>query len=409
MVSTHETSRTTPPFGVVLIVLAVALISINLRPGATSVGPLLEEVRAALGLGPTLAGVITALPGFAFAVAGGAAVTLARKVGLSAGITLGVAAVVVTLLARVLTDSSLVFLVLTAIGLAGMGLGNVLVPAWIKAHSRDGGVRLMTIYGMGLTIGGALGPLLAAPIAGVAPGQWRGALGVWGLVALAALVPWVIISVKDRVHRRAGVKVTSRVWHSPTAIALTVLFGVQSMNAYVQFGWLPQIYRDAGLSATAAGALISIVTGLGILGGLIMPTVISRSRDMSAWMIGFGVLASAGYLGLLLAPSTVPWLWAVLLGLSGFAFPTAIALITARTRDPRITAQLSGFVQPVGYLLAGTGPFLVGLLHEFTGGWTLVLMLLMLTGVGITLAGIRVAKPVFVDDEIDTAMAAKGA
>lgn len=409
MVSTHETSRTTPPFGVVLIVLAVALISINLRPGATSVGPLLEEVRAALGLGPTLAGVITALPGFAFAVAGGAAVTLARKVGLSAGITLGVAAVVVTLLARVLTDSSLVFLVLTAIGLAGMGLGNVLVPAWIKAHSRDGGVRLMTIYGMGLTIGGALGPLLAAPIAGVAPGQWRGALGVWGLVALAALVPWVIISVKDRVHRRAGAKVTSRVRHSPTAIALTVLFGVQSMNAYVQFGWLPQIYRDAGLSATAAGALISIVTGLGILGGLIMPTVISRSRDMSAWMIGFGVLASAGYLGLLLAPSTVPWLWAVLLGLSGFAFPTAIALITARTRDPRITAQLSGFVQPVGYLLAGTGPFLVGLLHEFTGGWTLVLMLLMLTGVGITLAGIRVAKPVFVDDEIDTAMAAKGA
>lgn len=409
MVSTHETSRTTPPFGVVLIVLAVALISINLRPGATSVGPLLEEVRAALGLGPTLAGVITALPGFAFAVAGGAAVTLARKVGLSAGITLGVAAVVVTLLARVLTDSSLVFLVLTAIGLAGMGLGNVLVPAWIKAHSRDGGVRLMTIYGMGLTIGGALGPLLAAPIAGVAPGQWRGALGVWGLVALAALVPWVIISVKDRVHRRAGAKVTSRVRHSPTAIALTVLFGVQSMNAYVQFGWLPQIYRDAGLSATAAGALISVVTGLGILGGLIMPTVISRSRDMSAWMIGFGVLASAGYLGLLLAPSTVPWLWAVLLGLSGFAFPTAIALITARTRDPRITAQLSGFVQPVGYLLAGTGPFLVGLLHEFTGGWTLVLMLLMLTGVGITLAGLRVAKPVFVDDEIDTAMAAKGA
>lgn len=407
--STQHETRPGPPFSATLIVIGVALISINLRPGATSVGPLLEEIRSTLGLGSTLAGVITALPGFAFAVAGGASVALARRVGLSTGITLGVAAVVVTLFARVLTDSSLVFLVLTAIGLAGMGLGNVLVPAWIKAHSRDGGVRLMTIYGMGLTIGGALGPLLAAPIAGVAPGQWRGALGVWSVVALLALVPWVTISVKDRVHRRAGVKVSSQVRHSPTAIALTILFGVQSMNAYVQFGWLPQIYRDAGLSATVAGALISIVTGLGIVGGLIMPTVISRSRDMSVWMVAFGSFAAAGYLGLLLAPSTVPWMWSILLGLSGFAFPTAIALITARTRDPQITAQLSGFVQPVGYLLAGIGPFLVGVLHEATGGWTLVLLLLMTTGLGITFAGLRVAKPVFVDDEIETAMGAKGA
>ncbi len=406
MVSSHETPVTgkihrTPPFGPVLVVAAVALVSVNLRPGATSLGPLLQEVRATLGLGSTLAGVLTALPGFAFAVAGGAAVGLARRVGVSAGITLGVLAVVITLVTRVLTDSAAVFLVLTAIGLAGMGLGNVLVPAWIKRHSRDGGVRLMTVYGMGLTVGGTLGPLLAAPVAAVAPGEWRGALGMWGLVALTALVPWVVISLRDRVHRRsAGENPTSRIRHSPTAIALTVLFGVQSTNAYVQFGWLPQIYRDAGLSAGSAGAYTSIVAGLGIVGGLMMPTVIARSRDLSAWMVGFGVLAVAGYLGLLVAPAAAPWLWATLLGLSGFAFPTAISLITARTRDPHVTAQLSGFVQPIGYLVAGVGPFVVGVLHEATGGWTAVLLLLMATGVGITLSGLRVARPVFVDDEV---------
>ncbi|WP_435202803.1 MFS transporter [Janibacter sp. GS2] len=406
--STRPDPRRTPPFGMALIVVGVALISINLRPGATSIGPLLEEVRSGLGLGPTLAGVVTALPGFAFAAAGGASVALARRMGLSRGITLGVAAMVFALLARVLTDSALVFLVLTTIALAGMGLGNVLVPAWIKAHSRDGGVRLMTIYGMGLTIGGSLGPLLAAPLAQVAPGQWRGALGVWGVVALAALVPWVIISAKDRVHRRTSTSapLTGRMRHSPTAVALTALFGIQSMNAYIQFGWVPQIYRDAGLSGTAAGAFVAIITGLGVLGGLLMPTVIARSRDMSPWMIAFGVFAAAGYLGLLLAPATVPWLWAMMLGFSGFAFPTAIALITARSRDPRITAQLSGFVQPVGYLLAGIGPLAVGALHAATGGWTIVLLLLMTTGLGITLAGLRVSKHVFVDDELELAKGA---
>ncbi|NYF97538.1 MFS transporter [Janibacter cremeus] len=398
--SAHHDTRQGPPFPAVLIVIGVALISINLRPGATSIGPLLEELSTALSLGPTVAGLLTAMPGFTFAAAGAVAVSLAHRVGLSKGITIGVVALVLTLLARVLTDSSMVFIGLTTIGLAGMGLGNVLVPAWIKAHSRDGGVRLMTIYSMGLTIGGAMGALVTAPLASIVPGQWRGALAVWGLVALLALLPWLVISAKDRVHRRTDSVVNGRMAHSPTAIALTALFGMQSMNAYVQFGWLPQIYRDAGLSATSAGALTAIVTGLGILGGLLMPTIIDRGRHLSAWMVSFGVLAAGGYLGLLVAPATLPWLWAGLLGISGFAFPTAIALITARSRDPRVTAQLSGFVQPVGYLLAGFGPLAVGVLHAATGGWTLVLVLLMLSGLGITLAGLRVAKPVFVDDEM---------
>lgn len=398
--SSHDDARPGPPFPAVLIVVGVVLISINLRPGATSIGPLLEEIGTGLGFSSTTAGVLTALPGFTFAIAGAGAVGLARRIGLSRGITLGVAALVVTLLSRVLTDSALVFVLLSAIGLAGMGLGNVLVPAWIKRHSGDGGVRLMTVYSMGLTVGGASAPLVVAPLAEVAPGEWRGALGLWGLVALVALLPWLVISVRDRVHRRTDSAVSGRLVHSPTALALTALFGMQSMNAYVQFGWLPQIYRDAGLPSSSAGALTSIVAGLGVGGGLLMPTVIHRSRDLSAWMVGFGALAIGGYLGLLLAPTTLPWLWAMLLGLSGFAFPTAIALITARTRDSRITAQLSGFVQPVGYLLAGIGPFVVGAIHATTGGWALVLGLLAMSGVGITLFGLRVARPVFVDDEM---------
>ena len=42
----------------------------------------------------------------------------------------------------------------------------------------------------------------------------------------------------------------------------------------------------------------------------------------------------------------------------------------------------------------------VGLLHEATGGWSLVIVLLMLTSVPLTLAGLRVARPSYVDDEI---------
>ena len=382
--------------------VAVVLISVNLRPGASSVGPVLAEVRAGLGAGSGVAGVLTGLPGLCFAVFGALAVALARRVGTTTGIALGVLGLAGGLLVRAVVDSTALFLLLSTLALAGMAVGNVLVPAWIKRYGDRSEVALATVYGSGLVVGGSLGSLLTAPLA-QALGGWRPALAAWGVAGAVALPVWAGLAwYLDRGHGSAAQPPHSngRVTRSPTAVGLTVLFGVQAMHAYIQFGWLPQIYRDAGLSATYAGALQALLSGITIIGGLVMPTVIARSSSLAPHMITFGALIVVGYVGLLLAPATVPWLWAVLLGIAGFAFPTCIALLTARTRHPSVTARLSGFVQPVGYLLAGLGPVAVGLLHESTGDWDLVLWLLVATAIPFTWAGLRVARPVFVDDEL---------
>ncbi len=387
------------PYG--LLVVAVLLVSISLRPGASSPGPVLEELREGLGMSAGVAGIMTGLPGLCFGLAGALAAGFARRVGMTAGIAIGLTAVAIGLLLRVTTSSVPFFLFFTVIALAGMAVGNVLVPAWIKAHGHA--VALMTVYGTGLVSGATVASLTTAPVS-AATGSWQQGLGMWGLVALLAVPLWAWLVLRERrspAERSVdGAAPTGRVARSPTALALTVLFGVQAMHAYVQFGWLPQIYRDAGISASSAGGLLALLSSVGILGALAMPTVIARNRGVRALMVAFGVLLALGYAGLLVAPATVPWLWALLLGLSGLAFPTAIALITARTRHPSVTAQVSGFVQPVGYALAAIGPFVVGLVHEATDSWTLVIVLLGLTAVPLTLAGLRVASPTYVDDEI---------
>ena len=385
----------------VVLVAAVVLVSINLRPGASSPGPVLEEVRDGLGMSAGVAGAMTGLPGLCFGAVGALAVAFARRVGMTAGIAVGLAAAAAGLLLRVTTDSVPLFLVLTLVALSGMAVGNVLVPAWIKAHGHA--VALMTVYGTGLVAGGTIGALATAPVTEAAD-SWQAGLGIWGLLLAVALPLWTWLAVRERrapaEHAVSGAMPSGRVIHSPTAVALTVLFGIQSMHAYVQFGWVPTIYRDAGLSASTAGALQGLLSAVGVVGALAMPTVIARGRGLRVLVVLFGLTMALGYVGLLLAPATAPWLWALLLGFSGLAFPTAISLITARTRHPSVTAQLSGFVQPVGYALAAVGPFVVGLIHEATGGWTLVLVLLALTAVPLTLAGLRVARPSYVDDEI---------
>ena len=388
--------------GLGVLVAAVVLVSVNLRPGASSVGPVLEEVRVGLGMGAAVAGALTGVPGLVFGLAGAVAVAVARKVGMSAGIAIGLAAAAAGLLLRVTVDDAPLFLLLTVVGLAGMAVGNVLVPAWIKARGHT--VALMTVYGTGLVVGATLATLVTAPITEAA-GSWRAGLGTWGVLAVVALPLWAWLALHERrspaEHRVSGdAPPDGRMIHSPTAVALTVLFGVQSMHAYVQFGWVPQIYRDAGISASHAGALQALLSSVGIAGALVLPTVIERGRGLRALAVSFGVLLAGGYTGLLLAPATTPWLWALMLGYAGLAFPTSIALITARTRHPSVTAQLSGFVQPVGYALAAVGPFLVGLVHDATGDWTLVLVLLALTAVPLTLAGVRVARATYVDDEL---------
>ncbi|MCC9198574.1 MFS transporter [Arthrobacter sp. zg-Y820] len=401
----------------------VVLVALNLRAGATSVGPVLAELQSALGMGSALAGVLTALPGLTFAVVGALAVALARRAGLNGTIAAGVAIVAAGLLLRSVVDSAVPFLLLTALAFAGMAVGNILVPAFIKRHGGTRTALLNSVYGTTLAVGATLPLLIAAPLAASGPDGWQVSLRVWGATALVAVVPWTVIAFRGRRSRTestgtdggteglasapdggtAGLASDGgrlRLTSSRTAVALCVYFGVQSMNAYVQFGWVAQIYRDAGLSQTQAGFMMAIIAALGIPGGLIMPALVARAPGLRFYVAALAAATGAGYLGLLLAPDTVPWLWALLLGAGGFAFPTALALITGRSRDPRVTAELSGFCQPVGYLLAAVGPFAIGALHAATESWALPLIILIGFSVAMAAAGVAAAAPRFVDDQL---------
>jgi CP family cyanate transporter-like MFS transporter len=385
-------------------VVAVLALSANLRPVATAVGPVLEEIRADLGLGPGVAGLLTAMPGLVFGLVAGVAVALARRLGVTRALVLAIVVLAGGLLLRTIATGSLGLLTLSALALSGAAIGNVLVPAFIKSHfpGREAGV--MSGYAAALGVGAMAAVLVSAPLAHHAPGGWRAALGLWGLLALVAMVPWLGILVHER-RRLGGPPARAaasglRVWRSRQALALAAFFGVQSMQAYVQFGWAPQMFRDAGLSPTTAGSLGALIAFFGLPSGILMPLVVARVRDLRPIMIALGVLLSAGYLGILWAPTSLPWLWACCLGLSAFAFPTALALMTARTRRPVVTASVSGFTQTFGYLLAAVGPFAVGALLGLTGGWSVPLVGLALCGPLLAWTGVVAARPHMIDDDL---------
>ncbi|MRK03285.1 MFS transporter [Aeromicrobium sp. S22] len=384
-----------------LVGAAIVLLAVNLRVAVGSVGVVLEQVRDDLGMTATVAGVLTTLPVICFAAFGVGSAGSVRRLGLHRSAALVLVLLTIGLVLRSVVHDETVFLLCSVVALAGAAVGNVILPPLVKAHFPDRIALMSSLYGAALMGGAAAASVGTVPLAD-AFGGWRPGIGLWAVLTGVALVPWLLMLRRD-VHtapvdeERLPMRAVAR---SPLAWAMLLVFAAQSAAAYAQFGWFPEMLGDAGVSSGYAGALLGLLSAVGIPLTLGLPWLIARVGDRPHLPWGFAALTAAGWLGVLLAPSTLPWLWAILLGLGGGAFTWTLTMIARRTRTTAGTATLSVTTQGLGYLLAGIGPFGVGALHDMTGSWDAPIIALMLLTVVIAVAGTVVARPVMLEDTL---------
>lgn len=378
--------------GGALLIVAVILTALNLRPAITSIGPVLGEMRETLGASAVWAGVLTTLPGLCFAAAGLTAPWLARRIGLGRAISVALMILSVGLVTRVL-DGPYVVIGGTLVATGGIALVNVLIPVVIKG-SFPAQIGLMTgVYTAALQGGGALGSAVTPPLEPLL-GGWRGALGAWALVAIVALLFWLVgargISTARTEAASSGTAGRSLL-RSPLAWTITLFFGCQSFLAYIVMGWLPEVFIDSGVSKTDAGLLLGLVSILAVPISLIVPPLAAKQKNQSGWIVGLGVVGMVGMVGLLVDPGAAPLLWSFFVGIGMSVFSLALTVIALRARNAEDTARLSGMAQGFGYLLAGVGPFSFGLLHDMTAGWTapfaMVMVIYLVQMVAGALAG----------------------
>jgi CP family cyanate transporter-like MFS transporter len=384
----------------VVVLVAILLLALNLRPTAVSVGPVLEEVRDGLHLGAASAGLLTSLPVLAFAVFGALAPRLASRFGVHRVTLLSLLAVAIGLFGRSLADSELPFLGLTVMALAGMALANVLLPSLVKLHFPDRIGQVTALYTTLLAVGLTLALTLTVPIAD-AGGGWRTGLAVWALLAVVAAVPWLPMVAHDQaVEPNPHTVGFLEVARTPIGVSMILFFGLQSLQAYVVFGWFATLWRDAGYSSAAAGVLVGLLAAVSIPLSLWAPAALARSDRPRRILVFFMVCYPAGYAALLLAPHDLAIPAALLVGAGSVTFPLVLVLINMRSRTPAGTAALSSVAQSVGYLIAGVGPFAIGLIHDRTDGWDWPLLVLILVCVPQTLFGLLCARPVYVEDQL---------
>jgi CP family cyanate transporter-like MFS transporter len=396
----------------VLLVAAIVAVALNQRPAVVAVAPVLGELRAETGLSSALAGLLTTLPVLCFGAFAPAAPRLARRIGLETAVAASLVLLAAGIALRLLTPIAFLFAGSLLAG-AAIAFANVLLPAYVKREfTRPGAV--MGLYSASLNAGAAAGAALTVPVAAALGVDWRTALGLWLVLAVAALALWLPVAGTGRAHRTsAPLPDDAGSWsllRQPLARQVTAYLGLQSVQFYTVSAWLPTLLADAGVPAREGGLLLGFANVVGAAGALLAPAQAGRMRSQRPLILAVATAYLVGLGGLLLAPDTGTLVWVGAFGLAqGSGFALALTLIVLRSPTPLVAARLGGVAQCLGYLLAALGPLVVGALHDLTDGWTWPVILLLAALVPMTWFGWGAARNAVLSTGEDTGPAVSAA
>ncbi|MEU0794235.1 MFS transporter [Amycolatopsis sp. NPDC005961] len=356
--------------------IALILFAVNLRAAVVGVAPLLGEIKLSEGLSGTTAGILTALPILCFGLLAPAVPRLAGRVGMERALVVALLLLCAGIAVRALDGRVALFAGTVLVG-GAITIGNVLLPAMIKRDFADRAGLMTGLYTMAISAGAALAAGLTVPIARAGGMNWRGALAVWGGLAVLALFAWIPRALRAGLPgrgARSGKAVLSR---QPLAWQVTGFMALQSLSYYSLASWVPQILASRGVDPAVAGLMLSIASLTGIAGALVAPVLATKTRKQSWAVLAITGTTALGVFGILVFPGLDVVTTAVMGFGQGAALALALTLIVLRSPDGATASQLSGMAQSLGYTFGATGPFLLGVVHDASGGWTVPLVVLL--------------------------------
>lgn len=403
-------------------------MALSLRTAVSVVPPLLGELTGELGFDAGTTGLLAMLPPLLFAIFGLLTPVLIRRFGLEKALVAAVVLAVAGQLARAASGEVWTFLGLTAVIMAGYGIGNVVLPPLVKKYFPDRVGVVTAGYVTLLSVGTAISPQLAVPVSGAT--SWRVSIGMWASISVLVLLPWILQFVRDRRIRndalaladqaagigvagagRGGGKVASvpeaklRPWRSPVAWGLAIFLAGNSAQTYVYFTWLPPYLSGQGVDAATAGSALAYFAILGLPVSLLVPLWVPRMKNPMAAICLFAACWATGHLGLYLSPLDGTWLWVTFAGLGQGTFATALLMVNLRSRTTHGSSVLSGFSQGLGYAGAGIAPLFFGTIHDATGTWTASFAMLGVCLVVMLTGGVMINARRYIEDSAEAPVA----
>ncbi|MFS0782693.1 CynX/NimT family MFS transporter [Bacillus sp. 1P06AnD] len=363
-----------------LFLIGMLLVSFNLRPALTGVGPVTEFIQHDLSLTSSVIGILAMLPLLSFGFMSLAAPSLGARTGNSKAILY---ALILLLIGTALRSAGWISLLFIGTLLVGVGVatGNVLVPSFVKEKFPKKATFLIGVYSAVLSLGASIGSGMTAPLASA--WNWQIALGSSGIFVLIALAAWIFVVKHDKAENANDRgKRPPFPWKQPIAWYVTCFMGVQSLLFYSLINWMPQMVADRGVSISTAGTIVMVMQLASLPSNIITPYFAEKYDNQRVLAVVICSIYLIGVLGIFFLPSTLFWLYvsAIIIGVAqGGSICLALLLINLRAKTPSEVMVLSGMSQSFGYFIAAIGPLAFGIMKDATGTWGLVQICLLAT------------------------------
>lgn len=350
-----------------LLLLAIFLVSINLRPAVAAIGPLVSQIIGDTGINSTVVGLLTMIPVFLMGIGAIYVKQMRATLGERGGIALGALIVTLSCLARYWLPTGAGLLV-TAVG-AGIGITIVqsLMPGFAKRNFGGSTSRVIGVYSTGIVVGAAIA---AGSAAGISDSLgWAGTLAAWSGPAILAVVLWIIASrhaasEKGAPAAAAGSKAPN-FWRNGRCWSLMVFFGVGTGAFMLAMAWIPPFYLEQGVGRSSAGLLLSALTVIEALTALGVATFIQHFPDRRGPLVFSLLVTALGFAVLFIKPVEFAYLAMALLGVGiGILFPLSIIVAIDHIDDPTTAGNFTSFVQGGGYMIASFVPLIAGAVRD---------------------------------------------
>ena len=217
--------------------------------------------------------------------------------------------------------------------------------------------------------------------------SWRSVIGAYALFTISSGCIWLLLSSNQLGHLvEATMQAASTGPIGETFRNLASIRSVQivlAMSVGIFFfnhglnNWLPEIIRSKGLSFAEAGYWAAIPTTVSIMSALLIPRLATAERRML--VMGLLIVCAGGATILLhTAPGLQLAFGLCLQGLARGAMMTVALLMLVEIPNvgPKRAGTAGGLFFTAAEIGGVTGPLVIGLLHDLSGGFSISLTML---------------------------------
>ena len=365
-----------------LLIAAIILVAIALRPGIVAVGPILPMIIADFNLDHATASLLTTIPGILMGLFALPTPWLARRYGRSPVLLVALAILSVSILMRAFAPNASVMLAMTFVVGVGIAVPGALFGGLVKSRFPRHTAVIMGIYSAALSLGSTVAAAISGPIARHSSAGWRTAIGIWSVLGVLAAVVWLFVMRDEQKHKSAEeISLPSKLpVRNGKAWLIALFFACDNFLFYSILPWTAAMYQEQGIAPDKAGLILACFFAVFMISNPIIGSL-SRSLDRRIWLGLCSLLTIAGLMGLLIAPLSLPFLWVSVCGFGlGGAFTLGLTLPLDNTHSADAVNSWTALMFITAYLIAATGPLIVGKIRDVTGSFHASYAVLLIAG-----------------------------